>query len=243
MRSISLVGLMVFSFCFYTISAHPEIIEKMAKTFVITKAQLKADDFQKNDKVEAVADKALSIAVKFGFDQQKIQEKMDGGIDNYIRDSLSAICKFDCPDAIESNAVEQSRFTNFKFHGQSIMEALKDRYMKTIDLLVRDLRIFTGVNAIAFFVMLGMSFMKTNQPKALVIPWVFLLLSVVIASISYIGNSHWFYDILMNHFMGFGYLFYMAFIFGMLCDFVFNEAKFLQAIFYPMMGLALLSSF
>lgn len=241
MRLISLIGIAVFSFLFYSVYSHPEMIEKMARSFVITKATLKIDDLQQSYKVSSISSKALSIAGKLGLDQQSIRENVDAGIDNYIRDSLNSICKFDCPEIEEKH--DAPRFANFKFHGKSVFEALKERYMKTIGLLVRDLQIFAGVNAATFLVLFGMTFIRTCQPKALIAPWCLLLMSVIIACISYLGNSHWFYDILMNKFMGFGYLFSIVFIYWMLADIAFNDAKGFQAVFYLMMGMAVMSSF
>ena len=64
----------------------------------------------------------------------------------------------------------------------------------------------------------------------LFVPAVFLLAATLLSSAIYVLGQDWFYTILCNDYMGFGYLAYIALIFGFLVDIALNKAQLTTAI-------------
>lgn len=52
-----------------------------------------------------------------------------------------------------------------------------------------------------------------------------LTLATILSSSIYLFGQDWFYTILYNDYMGFGYLVYIAVIFGVLMDIALNKAR------------------
>jgi len=76
-----------------------------------------------------------------------------------------------------------------------------------------------------FLVLLAVSFAKPQAMAHLFVPGVLLVLATLIASTIYIFGQDWFYTILYNDYMGFGYLVYLSVIFSVLMDIVLNKAR------------------
>jgi hypothetical protein len=88
-----------------------------------------------------------------------------------------------------------------------------------------------STNALIFAFLLVLTFLKPNQLKILFLSAVLLTASTLIASIFYIFGQNWFYTILYNHYMGFGYLLYITGIFLLLLDVAINKARITNYLF------------
>jgi len=54
---------------------------------------------------------------------------------------------------------------------------------------------------------------------------VLLLISTIICSYFYLFEQNWFFTIIYNNYLGWGYLIYLGVVFGFLCDVVFNKGQ------------------
>lgn len=59
----------------------------------------------------------------------------------------------------------------------------------------------------------------------LFVPGILLAVAAVISFSIYVFGQDWFYIILYNDYMGFGYLAYMTLIFSLLVDIIVNQAR------------------
>ena len=99
------------------------------------------------------------------------------------------------------------------------------KYMEIVEKLTLDIRIFLGANSLVFVFLLLTSFMKPMAVKHLFLPGGLMLVSTAICSYFYLFKQNWFYTIIYNDYTGFGYIAYLAVVFGILCDIVFNKAR------------------
>jgi hypothetical protein len=76
-----------------------------------------------------------------------------------------------------------------------------------------------------FLVLLSIAFLKPNAMVQLFVPGILLLTATIISSGIYMFGQDWFYTILYNDYMGFGYLAYLSIIFAFLMDVTFNSAR------------------
>lgn len=117
------------------------------------------------------------------------------------------------------------RIAHIQIAQQTLGEIIKGKYIEIVGNLRADLRIFLGINSIMFILLLLISFLKPKAIAQLYLPGIFLLISTVASSCIYIFGQDWFYTILYNDYMGFGYLAYIGIIFGFLMDIAFNKAS------------------
>lgn len=229
LRAIFLFGILLFGVLFSITFASPEAIERSAKGFVKYQIEKEIREKQLEFNHSAVANKALALAERLGVESDKIQESLDNNLPEKIASVIASMCGYDCErkkaiaQSITSNYLD--RIKNIKVAQNTLGELIKGKYIEVIENLRLDLRIFLGTNFVMFLILLLVSFLKPKAMAHLFLPGLLLLLATVISSSIYIFGQDWFYTILYNDYMGFGYLAYIAVIFGVLVDIVFNEAK------------------
>ncbi len=76
-----------------------------------------------------------------------------------------------------------------------------------------------------FLILVMVSFFNPQAMKHLFLPGLLLVFATVISSGIYIFGQDWFYTILYNDYLGFGYLFYIGLIFGFLLDIALNKGR------------------
>ena len=99
------------------------------------------------------------------------------------------------------------------------------KYMQIVEELTLDVRIFLGVNSLVFLFLLFASFMRPMAIKHLFLPSGLMMVSAAICSYFYIFEQNWFYTIIYNDYLGFGYVAYLILVFVILSDIVFNKAR------------------
>lgn len=102
---------------------------------------------------------------------------------------------------------------------------VEGRYGEIVGDLLRDLRIFTGTNLVAFALLLGLSLARPAQARPLLVPGVLLGGATLIASAFYIVGQDWFFALLYNDYVGFGYTAWLALIYVFLLDIALFQAR------------------
>ena len=229
LRSIGLFGILLFGVLFSITFVSPEIIEKSTKGFV--KYQIEKDVREKQQLLSdsTIANKALSIANKLGLESEQLQEDLDNNLPEKIASVIASMCAYDCE---RKKALAQSitsgyldRIKNIEIAQDTLGNLVKGKYIEIVGNLKFDLRIFLGANFLMFLTLLVVSFIKPKAVAHLFLPGILLVLATVLSSAIYIYGQDWFYTILYNDYMGFGYLAYIAVIFGVLVDIALNKAR------------------
>lgn len=101
----------------------------------------------------------------------------------------------------------------------------QSKYNEIVDKLTMDIRIFLGVNSLVFILLFLISFLKPQATDHLFLPSGLIFLSTLISSYFYLFEQNWFYTILYNDYIGFGYVAYLGLVFAILCDIVFNKSR------------------
>jgi lipid-A-disaccharide synthase-like uncharacterized protein len=229
LRLVGIIGLSLFAMLFLVTFGVPEVVEESAKGFVKKQIEKEVREKYTNSEASAFTDKALQIAGKLGYEEQRIREDLDNNLPEKIASTIAEMCGYDCE---KKKAIAKSmasgyleRIANLQVAQQKLGSIIKGKYMEIVSSLRTDLRIFLGSNAVMFFILLLISFLKSKAISHLFLPSAFLLVSTIAASAIYVFGQDWFYTILYNDYMGFGYLAYIGVIFGFLMDVAFNKAR------------------
>lgn len=229
LRVIGILGLVFFTILFGLTYGAPEIVEESAKGFVKKQIEQEVSEKYQASKASTLAENALLIAEDMGHEKQQIQENIKNKLPEKIAEIIASMCGYDCErkkDFTKSiTAGYMERIANIQIAQHKLGNIIKGKYLEIVGNLRFDLRIFLGSNAIMFLVLLLLSLLKPKAIAHLFLPGVLLLVSTIASSAIYIFGQDWFYTILYNNYMGFGYLAYISVIFGFLMDVALNKAK------------------
>lgn len=229
LKLIGFIGLILFGLLFGLTYGLPGAVEESAKGFVQKQIAIEVEEKYLQAKESSVAQKAFSIASKLGFEKEQIVSDLENDLPNKIATVIANMCGYDCEKkkavaaSITKSYVE--KIANIEVAQYNLGEVIKGKYMEIVENLRFDLRIFLGTNAAMFLILVIAAYMKPKAVTQLFLPGMLLLTATIISSCIYIFGQDWFYTILYNDYMGFGYIAYLSIIFGFLMDVTFNKAQ------------------
>ncbi len=233
LRIIGLVGVLLFGASFWFTFGVPGFVEESAKGFI--KERLEEETTEKIDSITLAAqDTQLGqIAQRLFKDNEdqirrlkaQLAEKAYEKAADVIAEMRDLSCE--CRDKYAAMIKRNTEFkiTSLYAASEKLQDFMKTKYMEIVQKLTRDVRIFVGSNLAVFIILLLVSFLKPHARIQLLLPGIFLLVSTLICSYFYIFEQNWFFTILYNDYIGFGYLAYLGLVFACFCDIVFNRAR------------------
>jgi hypothetical protein len=235
LRIIGLMGVILFIPLFIFTFADPHLVEKSGKAFVEWKLQTET-----NKKIDSIKlPKSGKLEKLLGAKARKLRDETERKLENIklqlksdapaiIAEQIAKLRNLDCEcrkkweERIRISM--ESRLLSLEVAKSKLIDFTHVKYMEIVRNLTEDVRIFLGANSVVFIFMLLLSFLKPRAVKHLFLPGGLLLVSTAICSYFYIFNQNWFYTIIYNDYTGFAYIGYLAFVFAILCDIVFNKA-------------------
>ena len=233
LRAFGIIGIIVFGTAFGMTFGVPGFIEEIGKDFI---KQRIVDET--NEKIENI--KFQNKESKLGKLVQKIYEGNKNRIDELkislkdkahekLADIIAEMQDLDCEcrDKYAQKYKDGFEFKIFSLQNANVilMDFLKTKYMETVQKLKIDFRIFSGSNALIFLLLFLISLLKPRAIMHLFIPGVLLLISTGICSYFYLFEQNWFYTIIYDTYLGWGYLAWLGIVFGFLCDVIFNKGQ------------------
>ena len=229
LRLIGVLGLLIFGLLISVTFLSPGAVEESAKGFV--KHQIETEIRARQQAVvdSDMAAQALVIAQGLGLESEVIQRSLDRNLPQVIAGVVASMCGYDCAksralaESITSGYLE--RLERIEVAEHTLGDIIKAKYVDIVAALKFDLRVFLGSNLFMFLALLLVSYAKPQALVHLFVPAVLLFASTIAASAIYVFGQDWFYAILYNDYMGFGYLAYLSLIFGVLMDIAVNKAR------------------
>lgn len=241
LRSLGVLGLLLFLPLFILTFINPNKIENSAKPFIKWKLNIevnkKIDSFtilkskNKNTFLGKVGNKFSTITNN---KLEKLKEQLKLIASRSIIKDFKAMNDKNCKcREIWNNRISEFlnlRIVSFEKAKEKLSNFTRAKYMEIVKKLIIDLRIFLGANSFVFILILLVSFLKNKSKDILVIPSVLMLTATIVSTYFYLFSQNWFYTILFNDYVGFGYIIYLLLVFSMLCDIVFNDSRILKSI-------------
>jgi len=236
LRGFGLVGSLFFVSLFLLTFSASHMVEKSAKSFIESKLQneitekIDAIKLPQSKTLEKVlGNKAQDVYQKSDEKSTEFKQKLKDGLPAIMATQMEKVTDPSCECRTKwkerLNASLQFEVTTLEKAREKLVDMIHGKYMETVGKLTRDIRIFFGLNALLFINVVLLSFLKPEATEHLFFPSLLMLLSSGICSYFYLFKQNWFYTILYNDYIGFGYLAYVVVVFALLCDIVFNKAK------------------
>ena len=236
LRTLSLLGLLLFFPLFLLTFADPQLIEKSGKSFIEWKLQSELDNridtiqLPKSTKLEdLLGAKAQALRAKTDQNIEQIKQQLKADAPAMLADQVAKLSNLNCDcrnkweHSIES--FMQSRLAVLESAKNKLIDFTHVKYMEIVHKLTLDVRIFLAANAVVFLFLLIASFLRPKAVKHLFLPSGLMLISTGICSYFYLFKQNWFYTIIYNDYTGLAYVGYLIFVFVILCDIVFNRAR------------------
>ncbi len=236
LRTFALLGLMLFLPFFLFTFAGNQLIEKSGKAFIGWNLQSKT--YQKIDSIKLpeptkfekmLGVKAKELRVKTEAELESVRTQLKADFPAIMATQLAKLRNLGCPCRAKW---EQSLRVSMEANLVSLQKAKSKlidfthiKYMEIVQKLTLDVRIFLGANTLIFIFLLLASFIQPGAVKQLFLPSALMFASTIICSYFYLFEQNWFYTIIYDSYTGFVYIGYLALVFGILCDIVFNKAR------------------
>ena len=229
LRVIGLAGLVLFAVLFGATYLSADSVERVGQAFI--KYQVEKEVRETYGRMaDSTYGKALGrLKGKYEAEARQIQAALNDNLPAKIANVIAAMCRLDCK---QRQALQQSIEGGYKARlattggaVDKLTELIKGKYLEIVANLTRDVRIFLGSNALLFFVVAALALLKPRAAIQLYLPAVFLVVSTVVCSGLYLFGQNWFFTIIYNDYVGFGYVAYVGVLFGFLCDITFNKAR------------------
>jgi len=229
LKIIGLIGIILFGCLFAITYTSSDALENSAKSFVSHQIEKEIRNTNTLIKNSNTGKNAAAIAEQLGIETKNIEYKLDSDLPQKIANIIASMCGYDCERskaiAKEISGSYLERLKSITVAQDTLGNIVKGKYIKIIENLKFDLRIFLGSNFSMFLILLIISFLKPKAIQHLFLPGILLLVSTLISSCIYIFGQDWFYTILYNDYMGFAYLAYIVVIFGLLIDISLNHGR------------------
>lgn len=233
LRIIGLAGVLFFGTAFWFTYSFPGGVEDIAKKFIKeriekeTKEKIESLTFAAKDtKLGAIAQKLVKgQEAKIAQFKAKLQEKAYEKMADIIAKMRNPSCECRKNYAQHLKYNLEFKIASLQSANEKLMAFMKSKYMEVANKLTWDLRIFTGSNLVVFLLLLLTSVLKSKATAHLFFPSLLLATSTIVCSYFYLFEQNWFFTIIYNDYLGFGYLAYLGVLFALLCDIVFNRAR------------------
>lgn len=233
LRGFGALGILFFVPLFFLTFSDSQIVEKSAKQFIEWKLQNEIDA-----KIDSIKLPQSKIVEKFfgakgetlAYLKQKLKEDAPTIMATQLAKMTDPNCECRTQWKERLSAFVEVEMASLEKAKEKLADFVNGKYMETVEKLTRDMRIFLGLNGLCFIFLVLISFLKPQATEHLFLPSLLLLLSSAVCSYGYLFQQNWFYTILYNDYMGFGYLAYFMIVFALLCDIVFNKAKMISSL-------------
>ena len=236
LRILGLLGIVLFVPLFLFTFAGPQIIETSGKSFIEWKLQSEMDKkiesirLPEPTKLEGLLGaKARTLRAETEQKLENVRQQLKADAPAILSAQIAKLRNLDCECRQkweQSVRVSmQSKLASLEMAKSKLIDFTHVKYMEIVQKLTLDVRVFLSANAIVFIFLFAASFMQSRATKQLFLPGGLMLVSTCICSYFYIFEQNWLYTIIYNDYTGFAYVGYLAFVFAILCDIVFNRAR------------------
>lgn len=229
LRLVGILGFLLFASAFSATFIASSFLEDAGKEFIRGQVEREV-----REKIEGVRPASLDkvaglLARKYDLEisdlKRNLKEGLPGKIATITTEMRDLSCE--CRKKLE-NRIRLSlewRISSLTQAREQLEELIRGKYMDVVEKLMRDLRILTAVNAAIFLLLLVVSLFRAPAIAQLFLPAALLVIATLISSYFYLFQQNWFFTIIYNDYVGYGYIAYVSVIFLFLCDVVFNRAR------------------
>jgi hypothetical protein len=226
---LSLLGFLLFGGAFALSFLNPLVIERAAREVVRIEVERRVGekiDSLSNSRVADLAQRALqNTEADIARTQRALRDEVPRKVANVVADMLNADCE--CRKRLVEYAqrAESERLSSLTQVRERLAGLIESTYASVASNLMREFRIFTASNAVAFALLALITLIRRKATLQLILPAVVLGGAVIVTGGLYLFNQNWLHTVVFGQYVGLAYVGYLAGVALLLADVVFNRAR------------------
>ncbi|MES2612183.1 MAG: hypothetical protein V4679_18165 [Pseudomonadota bacterium] len=223
--AIALVGSLFFGALFAVSLARPAWVEQTARTMI--RAQIEKKTGEKIAALDArfLDGKARALLQEHGREIAAVRRALTDGLPARIASIAAEMGIPECECRRRTTERMELKLGTLQQMQAQLSNLIRTQYTETAGKLLRELRIFSGANALAF-ALLGVAALRRPAARLQLLPAAAtLLLATAAASAVYLFGQNWLHTIVFGDYVGWALLGYIALVYAWLCDLLFNRAQ------------------
>ncbi len=223
------LGCVFFSLAFAASFASPGFVEQAAKQVIRQEVEKqvrqKIDAFDERFLLRQAQVLARGQAERMAQAQRALAQQLPERLSRVIAEMADLDCE--CRKKVEAGirgGLEGEVAGASAIH-ERLTVLIRTKYLETARQVVREFRIFTGINALVFALLLAAVLLKPRAGLHLLPSAALLLVAALVTGYLYLFNQDWLHTLVFNDYVGFGYLAYLGAAFALLGDVVLNKAR------------------
>jgi hypothetical protein len=226
---LGLLGTALFAGIFALSFLEPLLIERAAREVVRIEVERRVGkkiDSLSGARVTAFAQRALGRTdSEIERTLQAIRQDVPRKVADIVAGMLDADCE--CRQRLVENirSVYFERLSSLRQARERLSILIESAYASVTANLMRELRIFTGSNAVAFALLAVIMLIRRAAALQLFLIAVVLVGAVTVTGGLYLFNQNWLHTILFGDYVGMAYAGYLAGVTLLFADVAFNRAR------------------
>lgn len=229
LRFVGFAGFLLFAFVFVATFLSPIHFEQAGKEFIRTQVETKVSDKLENLLHPSLEKAAGFLAKQYQGEIASLQQALKEGLSEKVAAVVAQMgdLSCECRKKLAGNIRQ-----GFDWHIASLSQAqfnlvtlIQGKYAEVVEKLLLDLRVFSGTNAVVFVLLVIVSFLKERAVAQLFLPGSLLFAATLFSTYFYLFEQNWFFTIIFNSYIGYGYIVYVSVVFLFLCDVVLNRSR------------------
>lgn len=226
---LAVLGTLLFGAAFAISWLNPLLIERAAREIVRIEVEHQVGesiDRLTDSRLAGLAERALRrIDLDIERSRQALRDDVPRRVANVVADMLDADCA--CRQRLVESAQrsENGRLTSLTLAREKLAGFIESTYASVAASLMREFRIFTASNALAFALLGLVTLFRRRSGLQLLLTAVVLVGAVALTGGVYVFNQDWLHTIVFGEYVGLGYAAYLAGVTLLLADVAFNRAR------------------
>ncbi len=226
---LGFVGTALFGIAFVISFLNPLLIETAAREIVRIEVERRVGErieVLSNSRVGALAQKALGqTEAEIAVARRDLAAGLPRRVADVIADMLQADCE--CRKKLVQRVERDflARIASLEQARAELRRMIESAYASVAQNLLREVRIFSGSNAVAFALLVAVAWLRRGATLQLLLPAVVLLGATGITAAIYFFQQNWLHTIVFGEYWGMSYVLYLGVVGAFLSDVVFNRAR------------------
>ena len=195
------------------------------KPQIVSRVADRLDRFENNALVDKARAKFSGLDARVAAGREKLEQTVGKSVDDVAARMINPSCE--CRKALSEkyrDAFERDA-TTASLLKEKLTQLVETKYGEVSSKLLREWRIFSGVNAVAFLSLFLLSFYRSSIGARLLPVALVMFSGVALTSWFYLLNQDWFGTVLFGDYVGWGYALWLTFVFALLGDLAINRAR------------------
>jgi hypothetical protein len=226
---LSFLGALVFGGALVLSWANPLLVERAAREALRIEVERRVGERIDELSDSRIADFGQRALRKAGLEVEETQDQIRARLPQKVAEIVGYMLDADCACRLSlvhrTEAIWQERLVSQLSLKERLERLVETSYANVRAQLLREFRIFTGSNALAFILLGAITLARPKASLQLLLPALVLVGAVAVTGSFYLFGQDWLHTIVFGDYVGWAYALYLAGVASLLADIAFNRAR------------------